>query len=346
MAIGQHGSAAPVGRTGAGRPLHRVVFGNPVALIVGGAGCLSASAMFVKLSSANVGTAAFLRCALALIVLIPLAVFEWRRLGARPARFVVLDLAAGLLLGIDFVFWTASIVDVGASIATVLINIQVVIFPLLARLFSGTTLSKGFIVAAPLMLVGVALASGALGAPAEGSNPVSGAIFGTAAGVAYAGYLFLSRSSGGHEHKHFPVATSTFAAAFASGVMGTLWTGIDLHLSIASWGWMVALALLGQVAAWLLISEALPALAPNVSAALLLLQPVIAIALGIGFLEERATWTQYAGCVLVVAAVWYATRRREPVSADVDDASVLGHLNPGEHPVRSGNRKRKRAEGK
>ncbi|MFI2259505.1 DMT family transporter [Streptomyces tubercidicus] len=281
--------------------------GNPVALAIAGSACISASAVFMKLSGTNAGTAAFLRCALALFVLVPLAWREVRRVGTRPLRYQLMDIGAGVLLGVDMVFWAASVLNVGASISTVLLNIQVVFFPLLARLVSGTKLSGRFVLMAPLMLAGVALASGAIGHPEQGSNPVAGVTFGTAAGIAYAGYLFLMRLGGGREHTVSPVCVSTAAAAATAAVMGGLWTGIDLNPGWPAWGWLITLAFVGQVLAWLLITTALPKLAPNVGAALLLLQPVMAFGLGVA-IGERPTLTQAAGCALVIAAVWYNSR--------------------------------------
>ncbi|WP_326617930.1 DMT family transporter [Streptomyces decoyicus] len=284
---------------------------SPVVAAVAGSACISASAVFVKLSGANAGTAAFLRCALALFVLVPLTVRECRRVGARPLRYRMMDIGAGVLLGVDMVFWAAAVLTVGASVATVLLNIQVVCFPLLARLVSGTGLSGRFVLMTPLMLAGVTLASGAIGHPQPGSSPVAGVTFGTAAGVAYAGYLFLMRLGGGREHTVSPVCISTAAAAVTAAVMGGLWTGIDLNQGWDAWGWLIALALVGQVLAWLLITTALPALAPNVGAALLLLQPVMAFGLGVA-IGERPTPAQACGCALVIAAVWYNSRTPRP----------------------------------
>ncbi|MFJ9419196.1 DMT family transporter [Streptomyces sp. NPDC101227] len=281
--------------------------GGPVVWAITGSACISASAVLMKLSGTNAGTAAFLRCALALFALVPLALREARRAGVRPLRHQLMDIGAGVLLGVDMVFWGAAVVNVGASVSTVLLNIQVVCFPLLAWLVSGTRPSRRFALMAPLMVTGVALASGAIGHPQPGSHPVAGVVFGTAAGVTYAGYLFLMRLGGGRGHTASPVCVSTAAAAATAAVMGGLWTGIDLTLSPPAWGWLITLAFVGQVLAWLLITSALPRLAPNVGAALLLLQPVMAFGLGVA-IGERPTLSQVGGCALVVAAVGYSSR--------------------------------------
>ncbi|GAA2089321.1 DMT family transporter [Streptomyces albiaxialis] len=281
---------------------------SPVLLAVTGSVCISASAMFVKLSGVNAGTAAFLRCALALVALLPFALAERRRYGPRPLRFQALDFAAGALLGIDFVFWVASIRDVGSSIATVLLNLQVAVFPLLALVFSRTRPGARYWRTLPVMLLGVALASGAIGHPEPGSDPVSGVAYGATAGVAFAGYLFLTRLGAGQSHVVHPVCVSTLAAGITSGLLGSLWTGVDLTPGWGPLGWLAVMALFGQVLALILIGPALARLAPVTSAALLLLQPVVALFLGVAFVGERPTVTQFAGCALVIAAVWRTSR--------------------------------------
>ncbi|OEV06331.1 transporter [Streptomyces nanshensis] len=308
--------------------------GGPALMVVAGAACTSSSGMFIKLSEVNAGTAAFMRCALALVVLAPMAFVEYRRRGPRPLRLVALDLAAGALLGLDYVCWVQSIHDLGASIATLLLNVQLIVFPLLARFLTGVRLARRFWLTAPVLLTGIALAGGAIGDAEPGSDPASGVLFGTIAGVAFAGYLFLIRlgGAGGRgagaqqpsaacpeetgpgtvpaaaPHTVLPVCTATFAAGVAAGVLGSLWTGVDLDPGWPAWGWLIPMAFLGQVLAWLLINPALARLAPDKGATLLLLQPVLALLFGVGFLAERPTPTQYAGCVLVVLAVWRTTR--------------------------------------
>ncbi|MFE7117370.1 DMT family transporter [Streptomyces sp. NPDC057654] len=282
--------------------------GDPAVLMaIAGSACISASAVFVKLSGTNAGTAAFLRCALALVVLAPLAWREVRKVGPRSRRHLLMDIGAGALLGVDMVFWAASVLNVGASVSTVLLNLQVVFFPLLARVVSGTPLSRRFLLLVPLMLLGVALAAGAIGHAEPGSDPVAGVLYGVAASLAYAGYLLLMRLGGGQRHVISPVCVSTAAAAATAAALGGLWTGIDVNPGWPAWGWLITLALVGQVLAWLLITSALPRLAADVAAALLLLQPVMAFGLG-ALIGERPTATQAAGCVLVIAVVWYNSR--------------------------------------
>ncbi|MCA1226647.1 DMT family transporter [Saccharopolyspora sp. 6M] len=282
----------------------------PVLLVVAGAGCLSGSALFVKLAEVGSGTAAFLRCAIALVALVPLAVREHRGHGPLEPALRRWAVASGVLLGLDYVLWTQSILDVGAGIATVLNNVQVLAFPLLALVFGGTPMERRFLFACPVMLAGIALTSGLLAPGAQAAHQGRGVLLGVASGVAYAGYLHLNRFSGHRSPRHVvtPVCLATAAAAVVTGGVGAVTTGITVDLPATSWLWLVLLALVGQVAAWLLLAAGGRGLAPGTSASLLLLQPVLAVGLGVLVLRESPTAVQLAGCATVVAAVWFANR--------------------------------------
>lgn len=281
-------------------------------LVVGGAACLSLTAVFIKFADINAGTAAFLRCAVALVVLLPMMLLESRRHRALPRPLRKYAVIAGAFLGVDYVMWTVSIMDIGAGVATVLLNVQIIAFPLLARVLAGTRIPRRFLYASPLMLLGLALAGGAFDSGEEAENPLRGALLGIAAGIAYAVYLYLIRLCGQSSPQHVvtPVCISTGSAAIASGVLAFFTTGLPLGIPATSWGWIIALALLGQVIAWLLVSKGAPRLAPNTAAALLLLQPVMAVAFAMILLGETPTPTQLAACVLVWARVWPTERLR------------------------------------
>ena len=98
-----------------------------------GALAIAFSAILVKLADVAPATAAIFRCAYALPVL-------WRspaaRTGAsgraRPWRTRALAIPAGVFFAADLIFWHHAIEDVGAGLATVLGNLQVVIVPFAA----------------------------------------------------------------------------------------------------------------------------------------------------------------------------------------------------------------------
>ncbi len=298
-------------RTQQATPYGRLAGAAPVPLAVAASACISASAMFVKLSGVNAGTAAFLRCALALVALVPLALLERRRLGPRPVRAQRFDLVAGALLGVDFVFWAQSIHDVGSSIATVLLNIQIAVFPAAGPRRHPHPARR------PLLAHPARAAARRRAGQRRHRTPRAGqqpGLRGALRGRRRSGVRRIpvpdppGRRRGAHTLPPVCVV-STLAAGVTSGVLGALWTGIDPAPGWGPLGWLTVMSLFGQVLALVLMGPALARLAPVTSAALLLLlQPVLALGLGVVFLGERPTATQFAGCVLVVLAVWHTSR--------------------------------------
>src|SRR5437868_6998821 len=158
-----------------------------------GAVAIAFSSILERLSHASPSTAAIFRCAYALPLLGLLAWREDRRLGPRGWRERRVAVASGVFFAADLILWHHSIADIGAGLATVLANIQVVLVPLVAWAVLSERPGRQLLAALPIALVGVVLISGALEHGAYGRNPSRGALFGLAAGVAYVGFLLLLR---------------------------------------------------------------------------------------------------------------------------------------------------------
>ena len=114
-------------------------------------------------------------------------------LRAASARERWLAAAAGVLFAVDIMVWHYAIRDVGAGLATVLGNLQVVVVPFLALALLGERVPRSILVALPPVCGGVLLVSGALEHGAYGANPARGALLGIATGLAYAAYLLVQR---------------------------------------------------------------------------------------------------------------------------------------------------------
>jgi drug/metabolite transporter (DMT)-like permease len=281
---------------------------DPRLLAALGSFCISLSSVFIKVSHASGSTSAFWRCLLALPVLLALAARERRQAG--PAPRVLLPLLAGVGLGLDFVLWGEAIPRVGAGIATVLLAVQVVIVPVLAFAFLRERPAKRFLAAVPVLLGGVVLAGGFAGTGSFGPDPVTGAVAAMLAGAGYAGYLFLIRLSGGTGSQARSLALATISAGAVAVALGVPTGTLDLAPGWATFGWLAALAVVGQLAGWLLISAALPRMPATTGATLMLLQPVGAVLLGVGLLGETPGVPQLLGCAAVVAAVCFAGNGR------------------------------------
>ena len=250
-----------------------------------------------------------------------LAVLEERRHGRRSRRERLLALVAGVLFAVDLTTFHYAIGALGAGLATVLANLQVVFVGLAAWVLLGERPERRVVLAAPIALAGAVLISGALTGNAYGQNPVLGAVMGVVAALFYAAYLLVLRGRGGGPRRAVgPVFESTLAGAVAAVVLGLLIGDLDLVPRWPAHGWLLALALLAQVAGGLLIFASLPRLPAVLTSLILLVQPVATLVLGAILLEERPSPVQLAGVALTLAALLVATvsvpaRRVVPASA-------------------------------
>jgi drug/metabolite transporter (DMT)-like permease len=284
---------------------------HPGLLGTAGALWIAFSAIFVRLSEASPSTAAVFRCLYALPFLGLLAAYERRRYGPRAWGQRALAVGAGTLLAGDLLFWHHSIEAVGAGLATVLANTQVVFVGLLAWALLGERPEPRSLLAVPVVLVGVVLISGALGAGAYGRDPVLGVTFGVATALMYSSYLLVLRA--GNRDLRRPAGPLFDASASATVVaaLGGLVTGdLDLAPEWPSHGWLFVLALTAQVLGWLLISTSLPRLPALMTSLLLTIQPVASVILAMVLLGERPSAVQLVGVVTILAGLGIATLGR------------------------------------
>ena len=261
-------------------------------------------------------TAAFYRCAYAVPPLLAIAVWERNRYGSRGIRSRTLAWIAGAFFAADLILWHHSIAGVGAGLATVLGNVQVVLVPIAAWLLLSERPGGRIVAAVPIVLVGVVLISGAIGAGAYGSDPALGVLFGVLTAVAYAGFLLTLRAGSADVRRS---AGALFHATLASAIFvlptGWLLGELELKTSWEAFAWLLTLALTSQVLGWLLIAAALPRAEAALSSVVLTLQPVASVLLAIVLVDEDPSAVQLAGVAVVVAGIVLATgrRRSEPM---------------------------------
>jgi drug/metabolite transporter (DMT)-like permease len=285
---------------------------RPVLAAVLGALSIAFSAVLVRLSGAEPATAAIFRCVYALPVLALLAFLERRAYGPQPAAQVRLAMIAGVFFAIDLVIWHHTIGFVGAGLATVLGNTQVVMVAVLARFFLGERPANRVLLAIPVVLLGVVLISGAIGSSqAYGSNPPLGAVTGLVVGLAYSGFLLVLRHGNADLRRPAgPLFIATAVGALGSLVMGLPLGEVDLVPTWPGHAYLIALALSSQVVGWLLISVSLPRLPAALTSVVLTLQPVAAVILAILILGEAPSPVQLAGAGTILVGLSVAALRR------------------------------------
>jgi drug/metabolite transporter (DMT)-like permease len=311
--------------------------GRPLPLAVCGACVISSSAVLVTLAGVGAATTTVARCGLALPVLGVLAWREARRRGRRPRRARLASAGAGLLLGIDLVLWNHAIVEVGAGVATVLANLQVLFVAGAAWALLGERPRRAYLAALPVVLAGVVLVSGLADGGRAGRHALAGIIYGLTASVAYSGFLFIFRQSSrpattvlsstgpssmgpsttgeprsspalaGAGWIAGPLADATAGAGVAGLAAGLAFGGLSARIPWPSLGWLALLALSSQVTGWLLITSSLPRLPAAVSSLLLLIQPAGSLLLAALILGQRPAPLQLIGAAAVCGGILAAT---------------------------------------
>lgn len=250
-------------------------------------------------------TIAFFRAAYALPFL---AAIYWMLRGRdqRPFRSRVMAGASGVFLALDLAFWHASIRQLGAGLATVIVYVQVVFVALLAWLLFGEKPARRSVALLPLILLGLFLISGAGSADAYGDNPALGTIQALTGGLLYALFILLLRQSGkGHDS---PPSGPLFDATIGTAVAALLIGGViepDFNLA-PSWplhGWLLLLAVISQVVGWLMITRAMPHLPALDTSILLLGQPMLAILWAGMIFDESLGSGQWLGVALVLTGL-------------------------------------------
>jgi drug/metabolite transporter (DMT)-like permease len=278
---------------------------------VAGALTIAFSAILVRKADVAPSTAAVFRCAYALPLLGLLAWNERQRFGPRSARELRFSLWAGLFFAADLICWHYAIADVGAGLATVLGNLQVVLVGLVAWLTLGERPEARVVAAVPIALFGVVLISGVVGGGAYGDDPVRGVVFGIATGLTYAGFILVLRESARDMRRLAgPLFEATAFATLFAVVGGVAIGDLDLVPSLPAHAWLILLALSSQVLGWLLISMSLPRLPAALTSVLLTVQPVGSVILGVVLLGEEPSLLQLAGVAAIFSGIIVATARR------------------------------------
>lgn len=180
-------------------------YGAAVTVLLIGTACLAFSGVWVKAANFEPATSVILRCWLPLILFVPVVIWEGRKRGWLSKSGIMWAIVAGLILGIDFTAWNYAIFYVGAGVASVLLNLQVIILPVLAWLIDKEKIPTSYWFLLPIMAIGIAAVGGVFNpADPNAAGPeeiygvptaILGTLLGCLPGVCYGTYLYTSRRS-------------------------------------------------------------------------------------------------------------------------------------------------------
>jgi drug/metabolite transporter (DMT)-like permease len=286
---------------------------------------ISFSAVFTRLADVSASTAAFFRPFYALPVIAVLYLLT-RSSDTRSRRERAATLLAGGLMGLSFTLWNYSIGFVGAGLATVLGNTQVLFVGLFAWWVFRERPPAATVFAVPLVLGGVVLATGVGRPDAYGADPLLGVLFGVGNALVYTAFLLIFRRvARGLTRPSGPLLDATLGAAVVGLLLGLATDpGFDLRPVWPAHGWLLALAIGSQTIAWWAIISVLPRLPALDTSVILLVQPVLTVVWGWLLFAERLSPLQWAGVgsvlagvgwVMVAGALGRAQAKRDAVAA-------------------------------
>lgn len=296
--------SSPVATLGFFEPIAR----RPRLAALIGALCIAFSGIFYRFAEVTPATATVFRCLYGLPILAGVAYLEHRRYGPLPPLVVRLSILAGVFFAADLLSWHHAVDAVGAGLATVLGNLQVLVVGLVAWAIFREKPPRSVLLALPVVLVGAILISGVVGNGAYGVNPPLGVALGTFTAFAYSGYLLVIRRGGRDLRRPAgPVAISTASTMVVAVIVGVILGELDPVPHWPSHFWLALVGVTSQSIGYLMISISLPRLPASVVSIILLAQPVATVALARVLLDEQPSPEQLLGVLLVVGGIAVAT---------------------------------------
>lgn len=282
----------------------------PLAL-AGATVAVSVSAILVQEAHTDAATVVWLRMALAVGLLAPWAVPQLaRRAVGATRRDALLTLAAGALLAVHFLAWTASLAYTSVAASVLLVSLHpLIVVPLSSRLH-GDTVDRRVVAGVVLALGGtVVTCAGALGG---GGNALRGDLLALVGAVALAGYLLIGRSR--RDHGGVAAYSAVVYAVVSAAAVGAAAAGGGLHApdgrTLLACAGLAAICTVGGHTVFNWTLRRLPAGVVSLS---FLGEPPLAALLALAVLGQRPPVTTVAGGALILAGL-AVTLRAAPAS--------------------------------
>ena len=276
-----------------------------IFLLLIGASMLGGSGIFVKLSDSSPSLIAFYRSLFALPFLYAWMKFEERNDSAKiiwdKKTFFFLVLG-GLCFALDMSIWNWSLTFTSVANATLMANIAPVFVVIFGVLFLGYKIEIFFVVTLLLALIGVFLVI----LPGE-QIMVFGDSLGILAAVFYAGYILSIKDL----TNILQPARTLFLVTIITTLCLlpiSLIEADSLILSKSEFFILIFYAIFSQTLAQGLITSGISKVSAHLSSLVLLMQPVAAAFYGWFFLQELLSPLQMAGGLIVLAAIYLASR--------------------------------------
>jgi drug/metabolite transporter (DMT)-like permease len=276
-----------------------------------GAVLISFSGVWVKWAQVAPGVSAFYRVLFGGLFLLVAA--AWRgEVRGRPLKLDGRLLLCGLMFSLDLYFYHVAILIVGPGLGTILSNFQVFILTAAGILFFAEPFRWAVVWALPMALCGLWLIVG-VGAGPPAADQGLGLTAGFGAAAFYSAFLLLLRRVQADQRglSVFRVLMLvSFIAAFLLGLEIWLSGGSFVISSLQSGLALLGLGICSQGLGWILITNALPRIAPSVAGLLLLLQPTLAFVWDVLIFGRPTSTLNWLGVGLALAGIYLGMGRK------------------------------------
>ena len=261
---------------------------------------VSAAAIFIRLADAPAIAVAFWRCALGVVVLLPLAAV--RREQIPRGRTLWVGMLSGVVLGAHFGFWISSLDYTSVAASVVLVTTQPVFVAILAYLLFGEKTS-------PISFAGILVAIAGTAVIAQDGSVGSAAFLGNAlaliGAVMVALYILIGRSQRSGGVGVLPYVIVVYSSASVTLFLVALFSGTQMWgYSGETWFWLWCLTLGPQIMGHTVFNWALRYVEASILAGTILAEPVIAAFLAWLVLSEKPGISTVVGGAIILSGLY------------------------------------------
>ena len=274
--------------------------------MVGGGMLLGTVGLFVQMAGQAPLTGVFFRCVVATLALVGYAAVSGRGEELRICRRgVAVALITGLLMVANWALFFAALGDTSIAVATLVFHVQPLWVMAYGMVFLGEARSARKILAAVVVVIGLAIALGpAAWVSAQGSYE-KGLAYALLASITYAAVTLIAKTQ-----RHL----SAFAlATWQCGVGGLIlvwWPWLHGLPNVgASWLWLVGLGLVPTAVAYVLLYSGMRRLQAGQIAMLQFVYPLTAILIDWIAFGHQLSVPQWLGVGIMGAALWRVGRQ-------------------------------------
>jgi len=288
----------------------RLVGALYVAVSASAFGAMAIFARYAYGSGAEVVAVLFLRFFIAALLMSGVMIVTRRRWPSGRNLAVLAAMGGIGYVGQSFSFFSA-LNYASAGLVALLLYLYPFLVTLLGALFLRQRLTAGRVAAVLAALAGTALTIGG-----GVSGQPMGIALGVAAALIYSVYILVGSRVMAREA---PLAAATVVMIAAAVVFGGLAaaTGPAWPQGLAGWSAVVAIAVVSTVVAMVTFFAGMQKLGAADAATLSTLEPVVTFVLAATFLGEAIQPNQVLGGAIILGAVVWLARMREPVAGEL-----------------------------